>query len=60
MELVFDLAAAGDVDGAFHWLEKAWELRDQWLVFLQVDPRFDALADDPRFDDLARRVGLPR
>lgn len=49
----------GDKDRAFEYLEKACEERCPWLVFLNVDPRFDALRSDPRFDDLVRRIGLP-
>ena len=59
LALVFAHAAVGELDEAFEWLEKAWAIRDQWLVFLKVDPRFDPLRADPRFAAMARRVGLP-
>ena len=39
-------------------LEKAFDERSGWLIFLRVDPRFDNLKADPRFDALSRRVGL--
>jgi hypothetical protein len=48
-----------DKDEAFRWLEKAYEEREGNLVYLNVEPRFDAIRSDPRFRDLARRVGLP-
>ena len=48
-----------DKDQAFRWLEKAYEEREGNLVYLNVEPRFDAIRSDPRFRDLARRVGLP-
>jgi DNA-binding winged helix-turn-helix (wHTH) protein/TolB-like protein len=52
-------AALGDNDLAFAWLEKAVAERSHWLVWLQLDPRWDAIRGDPRFEPLVRRVGLP-
>ena len=46
-------------DKAFYWLEKAYEERDNSMVFLRVDPTYDPLRSDPRFEQLVRRVGLP-
>jgi serine/threonine-protein kinase len=51
-------AELGNKDKAFEYLEKAFERREYRLVYLQVDPFFDSLRDDPRFEDLLRRVGL--
>jgi TolB-like protein/DNA-binding winged helix-turn-helix (wHTH) protein/Flp pilus assembly protein TadD len=47
----------GEKDPAFQWLEQAYEVRDEWSVFLKVNPIFDTLRADPRFADLQRRVG---
>ena len=47
----------GDKDAAFEWLEKGYEGRAYGLVFINADPRFDALRADSRFADLIRRVG---
>ncbi len=52
-------AAVGDLDAAFLSLERGLEIRDAWMVFLHVDPRFAPLRQDPRYGELARRVGLP-
>ena len=49
----------GQKDQAFEWLEKAYEHREEILVFLNVDPSWDTLRSDPRFQNLVRRVGLP-
>ena len=48
----------GDKNRAMEWLEKSYEDRSSWLVWIKVDPRFDVLHADPRFRDLLRRMGL--
>jgi serine/threonine protein kinase/Tfp pilus assembly protein PilF len=50
--------ALGQKDQAFEWLEKAYEERYGFLVYLNVEPSFDPLRQDPRFKELAHRVGL--
>jgi DNA-binding winged helix-turn-helix (wHTH) protein/Tfp pilus assembly protein PilF len=45
-------------DDAFESLSKAREERDAWLVWLNVEPRFDPLRNDARFTDLLRHIGL--
>jgi serine/threonine-protein kinase len=51
-------AAMGEKDRAFEWLEKGYEDRSWWMLFMKIDSRFDKLRSDPRFDDLLRRAGL--
>ena len=51
-------AGLGANDLAFQSLEKAFEQRDVWLVWLYVEPRFDALRGDSRFDRLVGRLGF--
>jgi serine/threonine-protein kinase len=51
-------AALGQADQAFEWLEKSYEERYGFLIYLKVEPRFDPLRNDPRFEELTRRVGL--
>jgi len=51
-------AILGEKEEAFKLLERAYEQRNNWLVFLSA-PTFDSLRDDPRFADLCRRIGLP-
>ena len=52
-------ACLGDKDAAFAWLERAFQERVAFLVFLKVAGFFDALQGDPRFDDLVKRIGIP-
>ena len=60
MALAAIYIALGDKDQAFDWLQKAFEDRSDWLVYLKVDPQFDAVRSDPRYLDLERRVGLTK
>jgi Flp pilus assembly protein TadD len=48
--------ALGGRDEALARLESATSERDPWLVWLSVDPMFDALREDRRFQALVRRV----
>ena len=50
--------ALGEKDQAFDWMQKAYDDRSTWLVYLKVDPFFDPVRNDPRFTDLLRRVNL--
>ncbi|MEK6322621.1 MAG: protein kinase [Acidobacteriota bacterium] len=51
-------ARLGEKDQTIQWLEKAYENRDNWMVWIKVDPGLDFLRSDPRFTDLLQRVGL--
>lgn len=44
-------------DDTIHALERAYDERSHWLVWLGLDPRFSELRGDPRFKNLMRRVG---
>jgi eukaryotic-like serine/threonine-protein kinase len=48
----------GNKDETFTSLERALQDRADYLVFLNVDPRFDWLHKDSRFTSLLDRVGL--
>jgi hypothetical protein len=50
----------GEKDRAFALLEQAYQGRSQGIAVLKVDPRIDALRDDPRFQDLLRRMNFPK
>ena len=48
----------GETDAAFEWLDKAYLLRDAWLVWLSVDRRFDSVRQDARFASLLNKIGI--
>jgi len=52
-------SALGDNDRAFEWLNRGYEGRSHWLVWLGRDPRWKQIRPDPRFAELMKRVGLP-
>jgi hypothetical protein len=52
-------AGLDDKQQAFAWLHKAVEGRSNWLVWLNLDPRWQRLRADSRFAELRERVGLP-
>jgi tetratricopeptide (TPR) repeat protein len=43
----------------FEWLEKAYQQRDGFLVYVNLYPVFDPLRSDPRFQSFLRRLNLP-
>jgi tetratricopeptide (TPR) repeat protein len=49
----------GENDRAMECLEKAYEERTHWLLYLHTDPAMDALRADAHFQDLLQRIGLP-
>jgi tetratricopeptide (TPR) repeat protein len=57
------LAAAcvgiGEYDKAFHYLERACEVRDPIMTVFAVLPIFDPLRGDPRFGRLLGKIGIP-
>jgi tetratricopeptide (TPR) repeat protein len=55
----FLYAALGDSEQTFACLEKSWQERDVFLVFLPILREFRHLHGDPRFTDLLHRIGLP-
>ncbi len=51
-------SALDDWPRTCEWLEKARRARDNWLVFLKVDPIWDRVRAEPEFAALARDVGF--
>lgn len=42
----------GEREECLKWLERAYELRDQKMVFLKVEPKWNNLRSDPHFQAL--------
>ncbi len=53
-------ACLGENDMAFHWLEKSYEMHEESLCSLKVDPKMDPLRFDPRFSDLIKKIGFEK
>ncbi len=51
-------SGSGDRERTLDWLERSCQARENWLVFLGVDPIWDALRSEPRFTALLAEVGL--
>jgi len=52
-------AGLGQADRAIDWLEKAYDERNGWMVYLRVEPRLDPLRSHPRFRALLGRMNFP-
>ncbi len=55
MALVF--CYLGNKDKAFAALDEAFEVKEAWLNWMNVEPAFDVLRGDKRFDQLIERIG---
>ena len=49
----------GEKDQAFMWLEKAYNKKDSWLVFLKGDPLLKNLKSDFRYSAFMKKMNLP-
>jgi adenylate cyclase len=56
--LAAGFAAVGEMDKAFTYLLRAVEARSAGLIYLNVDPVYDALRTDPRFAAVLTQVGV--
>ena len=57
--LTFMYSWAGNLDAAFEWLERSYELRDHDIAYLATLAFSDEFRADPRFEKMLRRVKLP-
>ena len=56
--LAAGLAAVGEMDKALMYLGRAVNARSAGMIYLNVDPVYDALRADPRFAGVVAQVGL--
>jgi tetratricopeptide (TPR) repeat protein len=50
----------GEKDTALQWLDRAFAERSVWVASLPIDPRFEALGDDPRYKAMLARLHFSR
>src|SRR5436309_913401 len=48
----------GNLSSALDWAEWAYDERRGWLAYVNVNPIFDPLRNEPRFAALVRKMGL--
>ncbi|MBM3749171.1 MAG: tetratricopeptide repeat protein [Acidobacteria bacterium] len=60
MSRAFIYIGLGDKSRSFEWLERARQDHDPWMTWLNAEPVFDPLRDDPRFGILLKTIGLRR
>ena len=53
-------AGLGDRKTMFEWLEKGYAARDVHMIFLPVDPKWDAYRTDRQFEDVLSRCAFTR
>lgn len=58
MEYATAHLSVGDKDGAFRWIERAMDERDDSVSALKCSPDLDPIRSDPRFPRLLRRMNL--
>jgi TolB-like protein/Tfp pilus assembly protein PilF len=51
-------ASIGETAKALDALDKAYEERESFLLFVKVDPRFDTIRDEPRYKVLMNKMGF--
>lgn len=50
------LIGLADYDAAIDWMERSFEDRRGWLVYLNVNPILDPVRNHDRFQSLVRRI----
>jgi TolB-like protein/DNA-binding winged helix-turn-helix (wHTH) protein/Tfp pilus assembly protein PilF len=48
----------GNADETLKWLDRAYEERNSFLLYIRYEPLFDRVRTDPRFLELERRIGI--
>ena len=54
--IVYILVALGEKDEAFAWMEKGLQSRAGNLPWLEIEPKYEPLRNDPRFAEFVRRI----
>jgi tetratricopeptide (TPR) repeat protein len=51
-------AALDDKEETLDWLEKSYQMHEESLCSIGIDPKFDFIRNEPRFRDLIKKIGL--
>jgi hypothetical protein len=52
-------ARMDEFEKSFEWLEKAYQDHEVEMYWLNVEPFFKPMHDDPRWESLVERIGFP-
>jgi len=58
IQIVLCHAGRNELDQAFHWLDRAFELHDTGMVIIKIHPHFENLRSDPRYAEFLDKIGL--
>jgi TolB-like protein/DNA-binding winged helix-turn-helix (wHTH) protein/tetratricopeptide (TPR) repeat protein len=58
-EFAWAYSGLGDKEQSLAWLEKAYEEREPFLIWLRVDWLLESLRGEPRFQAVVRRMAFP-
>jgi TolB-like protein/class 3 adenylate cyclase/Tfp pilus assembly protein PilF len=58
--IAFIYTGLGEKEKAFKWFQKAYEIRDPYLVYHIVAPYYDSIRSDQRFSALLKKMGLEK
>jgi serine/threonine-protein kinase len=50
----------GDDEQGFQWLDRAYQYKDHYMVFLKIDSYFKRFRLDPRFTSLLKKIGFTK
>ncbi|WP_276500899.1 adenylate/guanylate cyclase domain-containing protein [Terrimonas pollutisoli] len=59
MGIALCYAHLSETEKALDYLEKSYEERVGWMLFIGCDPTLDILRKEPRFKELVRKIGPP-
>lgn len=58
MHIAVIYSGLGDAEQTLAWLEKGYQERSTWMIYLNSDPRYEWLRANPKFQSLLRRIGF--
>jgi eukaryotic-like serine/threonine-protein kinase len=58
LDFAYVYSGLKDTENTFEWLDKAYQERSAWILWIDADPRLDWLRSDPRLESLLVRLHL--